>query len=120
MIWRTCATLRSSSARRAYSTRAVGLVLPAEAVAFPNSHFLEGTGAGVRGALKLAPGDGAPLEPECGAVGVLASGVGEVVEERPVGIRRQRVWNARIVVREPGAFMRLGTNCHDAEASLLR
>ena len=29
MIWRTCGSLRSSSARSAYSTRAVGFVLPA-------------------------------------------------------------------------------------------
>src|SRR2546423_1537980 len=30
MIWRTCGSLSSSSARSAYSTRAVGLVAPAE------------------------------------------------------------------------------------------
>src|SRR5207302_5742479 len=59
-------------------------------------------GARVAQAVERAVADRCALEEQRGLVRMIARPVGEVIDQRAIGVRGQRAGNAFVVVREPG------------------
>jgi hypothetical protein len=81
--------------------RAVG-EQQADAVAAPDAERRERRRAGVARPFELGVGHLRALEEERGFVGLRARRVGEVVDERAIGIRLERGGDVGVVMREPG------------------
>src|SRR5436190_11939416 len=70
-----------------------------DAIATPDAERVKGGRAGVALLLEGAPGHRRALEQQGGVVWTIAGEIGEIVEKRAVGIRRQRRRDAGVVMR---------------------